>query len=156
MAGRIVYVSFAAVAVSAIQDFFEIRPAAEKPVVLHEVHITQDAGETSEQLPVAVKRLTATVTSGTGGGSPDVRKLRSSDTAIAFASERNNTTPATSSGNTEVLMRMGDNVLNGWHWVCLPESRPEFVNTEALIVKLETAPGAALTMSGYVVVEEQG
>ena len=154
--GRVYTAAFTGVSVSATQDFFEVVAPSTAIVVLHEVHITQDASETSEQLPVSVIRVPSTVTSGTGGSSVTPRKMQSGDPAAAATVEANNTTVATTSGTLETLDRLGDNVLNGWHWVWPPESRPVIAPSGTMVVRLGTAPGAALTMSGLVKFEEIG
>lgn len=152
--GRMYSAVFEGISVSAVQDLFELLPATNKPCVIHEIHISQDSGETSEQLPVRVRRLPATVTSGSGGASVTPTPLNSADAAAGAVVERNNTTQATTNGTAVTLRRRGDNVLAGWSWVFTPEARPVIKQGEALIVELPTAPGSALTMSGELIFEE--
>jgi hypothetical protein len=147
---------FEAVSVSVAQDFFELTAPATAVIAVHEIHITQDAAETSEQLPVRLIRVPATVTGGSGGSTPTPRKMMTGSPAAAAVVEANNTTVATTSGTLEVLRRQGDNVLNGWHWVFTPESRLYLAPSGVLVVRLATAPGAALTMSGELIWEELG
>lgn len=156
MTGRMYSAVFEGVSVSAVQDFFEITAPSTAVVVIHEVHITQEVSETSEQLPVRLIRVPATVTSGSGGTSPTPRKMQSGDPSAGATVEANNTTVATTTGTLEVLRRQGDNVLNGWHWVFTPETRLWLAPSGVLVVRLVTAPGAALTMSGELVWEELG
>lgn len=154
--GRMYTAAFSGISVSAAQDFFELTAPATGVILLHEVHITQDAGETSEQLPVTIKRVPATVTSGSGGASVTPAKKAPGDASSGATVERNNTTRATSTGTIETIHRLGDNVLNGWHWVFAPEARVVVPPSGVLVVGLETAPGAALTMSGEITWEEVG
>jgi hypothetical protein len=154
--GRVYSAVFEGVSVSAVQDFFELTAAATCVVAVHEVHITQDDGETSEQLPVHIIRVPATVTGGSGGAAVTPRKMQSGDPAATTAVERNNTTVATTTGTLEVLRRAGDNILNGWHWVFTPEARLWLAPSGVLVVRLVTAPGSALVMSGEVIFEELG
>lgn len=154
--GRMYAAVFEGVSVSAVQDLFSLQPASNKPCVIHEVHITQDAGETSEQLPVRLRRLPATFTVGSGGAAVTPSPILPSDTASGATVRRNDTTQATTSGTAQTHRRQGDNVLNGWHWVFLPESRIWVSNGMGLIVDLVTAPGSALTMSGELIFEEFG
>lgn len=151
--GRIYQSNFENVAVSAAQDLFELQPASNKPVKLHEVHITAD-GTDSEVLRHTIKRLTSAVTSGSGGSTPDLEKQAESDAAGAATVEANNTTRASTSGATNILYPEQANLLNGFHRVYLPENRPTFVNGEALIVGLEEAPSAARNFSGSIIFEE--
>lgn len=156
MPGRIYSAVFEGVSVSVAQDFFELTAPSVMAVCVHEIHITQDAAEASEQLPVHIIRVPATVTSGSGGAAVTPRKMESGSPAASSTVERNNTTVATTSGTLEVLRRLGDNVLNGWHWVFIPETRLWLAPSGVLVVRLATAPGAALTMSGELVFEEIG
>lgn len=154
--GRIYTGAFSGVSVSATQDFFEITAPSSAVVVLHEVHITNDASETSEQLPVSIIRVPATITSGSGGSSVTAWKKSPGDASAGATVEANNTTVATTSSTLETIHRLGDNVLNGWHWVWAPESRIVIPPSGCVVVRLGTAPGAALTMSGEITWEEIG
>jgi len=148
---------FSGVSVSVAQDFFEVTAPATAVVVIHEIHVTQDDSETSQQLPAAIKRIPATVTSGSGGSSPTPRKLGGVlDAAASATIEVNNTTRASSSGTIEIIRRISENILNGWHWVFTPETRIYIPPSGVVIVGLETAPSAALTMSGEIIFEEIG
>lgn len=154
--GRIYYVNFENVAVSAAQDLFEVTPADDKPVRLLWARVSNVVSEVSEQLRIRVKRLPATVTSGSGGSTPTIQKAVSADASAGFAAEANNTTPATTSGTAQVLWAEGFNVLTGWDWLPTPECVPVFVQGEALIIDLPTAPGSSTNMSGTICLEELG
>ena len=54
------------------------------------------------------------------------------------------------------LFRMGQNVLNGWHWLFTPEMRPVVPPSGRFVVRLDAAPTAALTMTVTVTFEEVG
>ncbi len=154
MPGRVYSAVFEGVAVTVVQDFFELTAPATMAVCVHEVHITQDAAEVSEQLPVRILRIPATVTSGSVGTVVTPRKMETGSPAASSVVEANNTTVATTTGTLEPLRRQGDNVLNGWHWVFTPETRLWLAPSGVLVVRLVTAPGAALTMSGEMIFEE--
>jgi hypothetical protein len=154
--GRMYSAVFEGVSVSAAQDLFEITAPSTATVVIHSVSITQDASETSEQLPATIKRVPSP-TSGSGGASVTPRKLGGpGDAAAASTVERNNTTRATSGGTIETLRRRAENVLNGWHWLFTPEERIVVPPSGMVVVGLEQAPAAALTVSGELVFEELG
>lgn len=152
--GRMYTVTFDAISVSAVQDFFEINPAADKPVLIHSVQITNLAAETSEQLRMRISRISASFASGSGGASVTPTKKDPGDGSVGATCERNNTTQAT--GTKDVLWSEGQNVLNGWMYLPPPQSRPIFTTGEPCIIDLPTAPGAALSMSGNVEFEEIG
>ena len=146
--GRKYTAVFEGVSVAAVQDLFEINAPSDAIVVIHDVHITQDASETSEQLPFAIKRSTGS--SGSGGSVVTPRQMESGDAAFGGTVEANNTTQATT---VTTLRRRSENMLNGVHWQDLgiklsPSAR--------VVVTLETAPAAPLDMSGEIVFEEIG
>lgn len=140
-------------------DLWEILPAAEKPVLLRMIRLGQtsevaDAAE--EGLRVTVKRLRATVTGGSGGSAGAPESLLLANQAPNFASEVNNTTVATTSGDTEILDEIGwvnrQSPLDIWY----PDERfcPRAQNAEALVIRLETTVVDDMTFAGTIVVEE--
>jgi hypothetical protein len=154
--GRMYSAVFSGVSVSAAQDLFEFVTPSGIAAVLHGVSITQDASETSEQLPFTIKRIPSP-TSGSGGAAVTPRKLGGAgDPASVCTVEANNTTRATSGGTIETLRRRGENILNGVHWLFTPEERIVVPPSSTYVVGLEAAPGAALTMSGELIFEEIG
>lgn len=153
--GRFYYCAFEDIAVTAAQDIWEIAPPDDKPIVIHWVHLSQHSDTDSEGLRIAIRRLTAAVTSG-NGTAVTPRKQASADPAATFTAERNGTTRATTSGTNELLIAAGINVLSGWDWLPIPELRPVFVQGEACIIGLEEAPLDSLDMNSFVIVEELG
>lgn len=157
--GRYYSVSFSGVAVSAIQDLFEIKAAAGKPVTLHEVVIEQssDYGDSAaEGLGIVIKRGTGAITGGSGGsGAVTPAKHNTSDAAASALAETNNTTQAVAGGGTITTIRAeAFNVQAGWQYLPLREDRIIFLAAEYCIVSLTGAPADALTMSGTLVFEE--
>ena len=151
--GRMYTVTFDGVAVAAVQDLFELTPADDKPIKIHQIVITNGASETSDQLRFTIKRFTGAYTSGSGGSAPTPQPLSASDAAAGFAAEANNTTRATG-GTSVVLWSEGQNALNGWNYFPTPEGRITGRQAEAIVIGLENAPAASTTVSGVVVVEE--
>ncbi len=153
--GRMYSAVFEGVSVSVAQDLFELTAPATAVVMIHEVHITNDASETSEQVPFSVKRI-PTPTSG-NGTAVTPRKLGGvGDAAAASTVERNGTTRATSGGTIETLRRAAENLLNGYHLVLPPEERIVVPPSGMVVVGLEGAPAATTTMSGEIIFEEIG
>jgi len=152
-------ISFEEVAITLAQDLFELAVPADACMILHSVTVSQssDAGDAqSEQLPFAIKRMTPTVTSGSGGSSSTPVKLETGDAAAGITAEVNNTTRATTSGTTTTLWAEDVNVMAGLNYVPTPETRPIFSPSEYCIIGLEAAPGDSITTSGVVIVEELG
>ena len=148
--GRMYAAIVDAISVSAVQDILEIVAPATAIVVLHEVHVTQDASETSEQLPFQIHRAS---TSGSGGAALTPVLLDLGSTAFGGTCERNNTSRGTEG---DILWRQSENILNGLHIVFTPESRPIVPPSGRIVVGLESAPGAALTLSAVAIFEEIG
>jgi hypothetical protein len=152
--GRVYSAVFEGVAVAEEQDLFEMLCGSAVVACVHEIHITQDDSEVSLQNPVRLRRIPATVTSGTGGASVTPRRMMPGDAASVCTVERNNTTIATSSGTVEIMRRIAENALNGWHWVFTPETRIWLPPSGVFCVTI--ADPGSLTMSGELVFEEFG
>lgn len=157
--GRIYTVKWdAATAVTASIDVFEIGPAANKPVFIHEIRIWQvgaaDVGDAQEEvLDVSVIRGLAT--SGSGGGTPTVAKRYNGDSAASFTSECRNTTLA-SAGTAEQEEGDGFNVRVPYIWTPTPEDRPFCSNGQTLIVVRLGAPADSIILNAALKVEEIG
>lgn len=139
-------------------DLWEINPADDKPVRIISIRLgqiteVQDAAE--EGLRVTVKRLRATVTS-SNGTAGTAECPAESNVAPSFTWEYNGATVATTTGDTEILDEIG--------WINRqspleiiypePEAQPKAIQTEALIIRLETTVADDMTFVGMVVVEE--
>lgn len=159
--GRVYAVEFHAVSVSAQQDFFYIKPAADKICLLEAVYLSNvgggaDAGDAQEELyRIEVRRVPATVTVGSGGSSVSApNPLVTNDTAASFTARINDTTPATSSGTILNLHSDGMNVRVPYVWIP-PQEHPYVVaNAQAIVVTLLTTPADAVTMNGTAIVRE--
>jgi hypothetical protein len=103
---RVYTVSFENVAVTAAQDFFEVSPADDHPVVLLGLNIDQfsDVGDAAEEI-LRYKIIRGHATSGSGGSAATPRPQDPGDAAASFAAEVNNTTIA--SAGTAVDLHAG-------------------------------------------------
>jgi hypothetical protein len=141
-------------------DLIEILPADDKPCKLRGWSIGQtsevaDAAE--EGLRITVRRLAATVTSGSGGSAVTPTLRDSADAAAGFAAECNNTTVATTSG--------ADTILEEHSWInrntpwefWYPDERfcPKVKQGEALCVRLESTVADDMTGALTFFVEEE-
>lgn len=154
--GRMYSVTFENVAVTAAQDFFEIAPADDKPVLLHSVNIAQfsDVGDAAEEI-LRIQVVRGHATTGSGGSAFTPLPIGPNDTAAGAACEINNTTIA-SAGTGVILVADAFNIRTGWLYVPPPEDR--ILCSQAagvlLVVRLGAAPADSLTMSGTCVFEE--
>ncbi len=153
--GRVYAATFEAVAVTAQVDFFEITPADDKPVVIHEIRLAQssDVGDAAEEM-LRVKLIRGHATSGSGGSAPTPVPLNEGDAAAGAAVETNNTTIA-STGTAVDLLADAFNIRAGWLYVPTPECRPRCgQGASTIVLRLMAAPADSLTMSGTIVFEE--
>jgi hypothetical protein len=148
-------VSFSGVSVSAAHDFFEVIPAANKPLILHGCIITQTSETPAEEEQLLIKVIRGHTASGSGGTTPTPVPLVSDDAAAGFSAEANNTTIA-SAGTPVDLVVEAFNSRMGWYWMPTPELRPTVkVNTTGVVIRLVNAPTDAITFSGCLYVEER-
>lgn len=147
-------IQFNNVAVTAAQDLFNIAATSGMAFVLYQFELNSESSSAAAELRVIIKRLTATVTNGSGGSSATISPLYSTDGAATVTGRTNDTTRATTNGTTTNLFSFGWNVLNGLLFCPIPEIRPVFGLSQNLLIGLETAPGSSTTMDGYIVIEE--
>jgi hypothetical protein len=143
--------TFEEVAVSAVQDLFEITAPNDMTVAIHGLVLSQssDAGDSeSEQLNILVHFAS---TSGSGGSTPTPTPLHSGDAASTCTVEANN-----SSQGTEGTFVHAEcfNVMAGLQLWLPPECRWYIPPSDQLNIELQTAPGDELTMSGVLYFEE--
>lgn len=163
MAGTRQYsVAFENVAITAVQDLFNIAPAADKPIKLYGLTLANvggaaDAGDAQEEmLRISIRRMLATVTNGTGGTTPTPVPLDQIDTASGATVRANDATTRASTSGTNHLW-----LPDGWN-VRIPYAQwfpPEFcleasLSTTRIIIGLDTAPADSLSVSGCAFFEE--
>ena len=156
--GRMYTCPLDAVSVAAVCELWYIAAPTDAIVVLHEVVVTQDTSETSEQLPLNIFR-TATDQSAKGSALTPA-PLKVGDAAFGGVVRYNILTAETFATETTMLKRQSQNIINGWHYLPTPEARialsPTAGTAGRLCIKLDGAPSAALTVSGYAIIEEIG
>jgi hypothetical protein len=151
--GRVYTITFEEVAVTAVQDLFEVVAAADSVVIIHELRLSQssDAGDTeSEQLQILMHRGS---TSGSGGTAPTPSPIEVGDSAFGGTAEVNNTSQSTEG---TILGGGAWNVMAGEQFLWTPETRLVLSPSGRFIVELQTAPDDSLTMTGTLTVEEIG
>lgn len=107
---------------TAVQDLFSIKAGAAKGIQLRHIHLEASGITTAAQLRMRLKRLTATVTQGSGGSAPTPTITDFGDTQVAAAVLHvNDTSQATTSGLTQVLGYFQWNVLLPFDYMPGPE-----------------------------------
>lgn len=149
--GRMYSAIFESVAVTAVQDLFEINAPADSPIVLHYFELAQSSDTDNENLNLLFHRGT---TSGSGGTSPTANPLNVGDSAFGGTIEANNTNQ---SAEGTILHASAFSVLAGYVYLPTPEMRIVIPPSGRLIIELqEPAPADSLTMSGTIIIEETG
>lgn len=141
-------------------DLLEIQPASNKPCILRGMVLSQisEVGDAAEEgLRVTVKRLPATLTSGSGGSSATPVPVDSADAAAGCTCEVNNTTAATTSSTAVTLAEFGWNIRNSPFDFWWPDARfaPKAKNGEGLVVRMETTPADDFTGAFTFWIEEE-
>lgn len=158
--GRLYVVEFHNVAVTVQQDFFYIKPAADKPVFIEMVKIaaaggSADAGDAQEELyDIECIYLPATVTAGSGGTSATPAPKMVNDTAASFTGRVNDTTKATTSGTAANRDSDGMNSRIPYIWLPAPEHRDIIASAAAFVCRLNTTPADSILLNGTCLVRE--
>jgi hypothetical protein len=158
--GRLYVVEFHNVSVTAQQDFFYIKPAADIICFVEEIKLavaggTADAGDAQEELyDIELIRLPATVTAGSGGTVFTPTPMARNDSAASFTAHTNDTTVATTSGTALNIDSDGMNSRSPYLYLPAPEHRPVVANANAIVSRLKTTPADAVLMNGRALVRE--
>jgi hypothetical protein len=158
--GRLYSIGFRAVSITAVQDLFYCKPAADKICILEAVYLSNvgiaaDAGDAQEELlQINIAYVAATATVGSGGSAPTIVPMMVNDTAASFAQRANDTAQATSSGTIVYRHNDGWNVRVPYVYLPPPEHRMVVANAAALTVRLDSTPTDAILVSGTCLIRE--
>lgn len=142
-------------------DLLSIQPADDKPCrligwILGQTSEVGDAAE--ESLQISVIHMTATVTIGSGGSAvtPVANRPGTSQIAAAgFTARCNDTTVATTNGTSTTMEPLGWNIRSSPYERWIPEElRPEAIQGEVLIVRMDSTPADDITGQLVFFVEE--
>lgn len=141
------------VAVTAIQDLFELNAPTGIPVCLHRVSLfqTSDVGDAAEEI-LRLLFIRGFTTSGSGGTAPTAVDLGTGGATYGGTVECNNTTAAVT-GTTTTPHSDGWNVRGPYDYIPTPESRIFIPGGGRLVVNLPAAPADSLTVGGVIVFE---
>ncbi len=154
--GEIYTVSFEAVAVTAVQDLFEINAASTKPLRIHAIYLAQytEEGDAADEL-VRLRVRRGLTSSGSAGSTSTPAALNPSAAAASFTCEINNTTQA--SGGSPVTLHVDSfNLRAGYQLILTPDCQWIVPISGRLTVELQEAPTDSVTMTGVMYVEEIG
>jgi hypothetical protein len=154
MTQRIYAVPFKNVSIAAVQDVIGIYAGSAKALEIHEIRLGQTTVTTAAQLRVTLRRLPATVTSGSAGSAATPVPQNKNDTAATFTARVNDTTQAVTSGTAVDYTPDVWNLVNGYDMLYAPEDRPVINPNEAFVVSLDQTPGQSMNCSGVAIVAE--
>src|SRR5579863_2984347 len=101
MTQRVYTVAFKNVSIAGVQDVVGIYAGSSKALEIHEVRLGQTTITTAAQLRLTLRRLPATVTSGSVGSAVTPIPQNKNDVAATFTARANDTTQASTSGTAD-------------------------------------------------------
>lgn len=155
--GRMYSAVFESVAVTAVQDLFEVVSPADAVTIIHSITITQETefADAAAEMLTIVHQEGAT-TSGSGGSSVTPNPLEKGSPAYGGTVEANNTTEA-ADGTIDNIHRESFNIQIGYYYKPTPEERPVISPSARFTCTLiSTTPADSITMSGTIIFEEVG
>jgi hypothetical protein len=152
---RVYTASFQAVAISAAQDLLYLLCSSTMPIEIHSVTLSQKTLTAWEGKDFTFRRLSATVTAGSGGATVTPTPHAPNDAAAVTTARRNDTTVATTSGANTIIKPFNWLFLNEFYWSPAGyDDRIIVAPSTAFVIRLDTAPSAAMTASGEVTFAE--
>jgi len=154
--GMLYTATFAGVAVTAQQDFFELAAPADCVVLIHQIQLSQstEVGDAQEEgLSLLFKR--GATTTGSGGSTPTPSPIDFGYAAAGSTTKVNNTTKATA-GTIVTMAADNWNVRSPYLWLPTPELRFTLSPSQRFTLELATTPADSITMSGTLWFEEIG
>jgi hypothetical protein len=150
-------VGFKAVAITAVQDLFEITAPSDAVTVIDELFWQQYApGATNEFLTMALQRYGGAPTSGSGGTAPTPQQLFGGGGSAGSTAEVNNTTQITG-GSLKWEKAFGLNAQRlEWKDVPQPPDVQVLSPTVVFVWSMDTTPTTGLTVNAHVKISEFG
>ena len=158
MSGNVYTASFLDVAITAVQDLFEILLPSDAVIELLGITLgqTTDVGDAEEEiLKATLRRVTGAPTSGSGGSTATPRPHNQGGAASGCTVEINNTTQL-SGGTNVVLLPIDWNIRLREQQIDIPEARFIFSPSTRLLLELEDAPADSITADGSITWRELG
>jgi hypothetical protein len=153
--GAVYVAHFENVAVTAVQDLFEIATPSGHSARVRRFCITTNK-LTSESLRVTMNRNSGAASSGSGGSTPAIRSVNTRNGTAQVTVEANNTSRVTG-GTKETLMAWFWNIITPLEWVAAdPEAQPVMGVSDHFTIGLESAPAVSQQFSGWIEWEEIG
>src|SRR5689334_5326426 len=111
--GLFYYGSFSGVTIAAAQDLFSVQASANRAFKLYEFSISPDNVASTAEVRLAIKRITGTISTGSGGSALTLAQANPSDAAATLTGRINDTTRLSQTGGSvTTLSACGMNLLN--------------------------------------------
>ena len=151
---------FEDVAISLVQDLFELVAHADATVIVHEIHVGQstEEGDTqAELLSFKIVHGVGAVTTGSGGGpNPTPTKANGAQGALTVVEINNTTIMTVGSGALRIYHADSFHLAAGLKYVPTPLLRPVISPGNRLTCELTEGPSDPMTASGTIYFEEIG
>jgi len=150
---------FPSIAVTALQDLFEILAPPDAIIVIHgwEILQTSDTGDAEEEILELETVAGLGATTGSGGATITPNPNMTGYAASGTTTKRNNTTRLTAGGGSLVtLEKFGWNNRIPLEKIYTPEARPIISPADFWTLSLPVGPSDELSMIGKVTFEEIG
>ncbi len=135
--------------ISAAQDLIRVTADTDKSIKLLQARATQSNIDTQEQLAFQIHRAS---TDGAGDATTP-QPLSAGDAAFGGTAITDLSSDTTV---TDVLFHESESLLNGFRYLPTPEEQIEAPGGGRLVLRLDSAPDAATTISAVMIIEEIG
>jgi len=154
--GQIYDAIFSDIAVTLLQDLFEILAATDNAISVHGWEIFQitDVGDAEEEI-LRIETVRGIGSTSSNGTAITPQPKEDGFAAAGATVERNGTTRMTG-GTLEILENFGWNIRIPLEKIYTPEARPIITPGDRWTLSLPTGPLDSLTTSGKVTFEEIG
>ena len=157
--GQIYDAVFPSIAVTVLQDFFEILAPADAIIVIHgwEIFQTSDTGDAEEEILELETVAGLGATTGSGGATITPVPVMTGYAPSGTTTKRNNTTRMTAGGGSVVVKeKFGWNIRIPLEKIYTPEARPIISSLDFWTLSLPVGPNDELSVIGKVTFEEIG
>jgi hypothetical protein len=156
MGQRIYVAGFDNVSVgTAVQDILSIKSGSATCVEVHYIELNAAGVTSPAEIRLRMKRMTGTLTAGSGGSAPSINAMDDGDSKAANATVRaNDTTQASATTATNLGLYWQWNVLLPFQYLPAPENRLMIQAAEQLVLDLPAVIATAITMSGFILWRE--
>lgn len=151
---RFYTISCQGVSATAVQDVLGAYAGTSRKLLIHAFEIGANGQTTVGNYRLRLRRVPATVTSGSGGSAATPRPADPNDAAATFTARANDTTQATSTGTIVDLWSNEFNPINGTWWQVPFRDAAFLIDlSQACVLSLDSISGT-LNLNASMLIEE--